>query len=100
MGATECPGSYDDRLERGEYRRRPRPREAAGPLVASLWSAACRLGCRGLLIVAARLRARRMRRLSSPYDPVAIQREQRTLRAVLLGNVVADAGYVVTGAIL
>jgi hypothetical protein len=47
MGATECPGSYDDRLERGEYRRRPRPREAAGPLVASLWSAACRLGCRG-----------------------------------------------------
>jgi hypothetical protein len=59
-------------------------------------------GAVDLLIVAAaaRLRARRMRRLSNPYDPVAIQREQRTLRAVLLGNVVADAGYVVTGAML
>jgi hypothetical protein len=53
-----------------------------------------------IVAVAARLRARRMRRLSNPYDPVAIQREQRTLRAVLLGNVVADAGYVVTGAML
>ncbi len=29
-----------------------------------------------------------------------MRREQRTLGAVLLGNVVADAGYVVAGAVL
>ncbi len=53
-----------------------------------------------IVAVAARLKARRMRRLPDPYDPTALRREQRTLRAVLLGNVVADAGYVATGAVL
>ena len=53
-----------------------------------------------IVAVAARLQARRMTRLPNPYYPLAMQREQRTLRAVLLGNVVADAGYVVTGAVL
>ncbi len=27
MGAAKGPGSYDDRLERGQYRRRPRLRD-------------------------------------------------------------------------
>jgi hypothetical protein len=53
-----------------------------------------------IVAAAARLKARRMRRLLDPYDPVAMRREQRTFRAVLLGNVVADAGYVVAGAVL
>jgi len=53
-----------------------------------------------IVAIAARLQAERMSRLPNPYDPVAIQHEYRTLRAVLLGNVVADAGYVVTGAVL
>ena len=53
-----------------------------------------------IVAVAARLQARRMTRLPNPYDPLAMQREQRALPAALLGNVVADAGYVVTGAVL
>jgi uncharacterized protein DUF6992 len=53
-----------------------------------------------IVAVAARLKARRMRRLPDPYDQAAMRREQRTLRAVLLGNVVADAGYVAAGAVL
>jgi hypothetical protein len=53
-----------------------------------------------IVAVASRLRDRRMSRLPDPYDPAAMQREQRTLRAVLIGNVVADAGYVTTGAVL
>jgi hypothetical protein len=53
-----------------------------------------------IVAIAARLRARRMNRLPDPNNPAAIQREQRTLRAVLLGNVVADAGLVATSAVL
>ena len=102
MAASKSPGSYDDRLECGEYRRRPRLRDAAGSLVASLCQQHVGWGVVDVLIVAvaARLQARRMTRLPNPYDPLAMQREQRTLRDVLLGNVVADAGYVVTGAVL
>ena len=44
MGAAKGPGSYDDRLEHGQYRRRPRLRGASGPLVARLWSAASGAG--------------------------------------------------------
>jgi hypothetical protein len=53
-----------------------------------------------IVAVAARLKARRMRRLPDPYDPAAMLRERRTLRGVLLGNVVADGAYVAAGAVL
>ncbi len=46
------------------------------------------------------LQARRMCRLPNPYGPAELEHERRTLRRVLLVNVVADAGYVVLGAVL
>ena len=54
----------------------------------------------GIVAVADLLRTRRMRRLPNPYAPVALDRERRHLRTVLLASVAADVGYVVGGAIL
>jgi hypothetical protein len=53
-----------------------------------------------LALLGRRLQGRRMRNLPDPYAPEAQERERRTLRKVLLINVVADAGYVVLGAAL
>jgi hypothetical protein len=53
-----------------------------------------------VVVVARRLKARRMARLPDPHAPDAAAREARTLRRVLLLNVALDAGYVAGGAAL
>jgi hypothetical protein len=53
-----------------------------------------------IVVVAQRLKARRMARLPDPHAPGAAAREARVLRRVLLANVVLDAGYVAGGAAL
>lgn len=53
-----------------------------------------------IVVVAQRVKARRMARLPDPHAPAALAREGRTLRRVLLLNVGLDAGYVVGGAAL
>ena len=52
------------------------------------------------VVVAGRLKARRMARVPDPYAPDAIAAEGRKLRRVLLLNVALDAGYVAGGAAL
>jgi hypothetical protein len=54
----------------------------------------------GIAVLAGRLQDRRMRRSPDPYAPVALEAERVALRRVLLVNAVADAGYVVLGAVL
>ncbi|GAA2540515.1 DUF6992 family protein [Pseudonocardia hydrocarbonoxydans] len=53
-----------------------------------------------VVVVAGRLKARRMARVPDPYAPDAIAAEGRKLRRVLLLNVALDAGYVAGGAAL
>ncbi len=53
-----------------------------------------------VVVVAQRLKARRMARCPDPYAADAVAREVRMLRRVLLVNVVLDAGYVAGGAAL
>jgi len=54
----------------------------------------------GIAVVGRRLQERRMGRLPDPHAPEVQERERRTLRKVLVVNVVADVGYVVLGAVL
>lgn len=53
-----------------------------------------------IVVVARRLKARRMARVPDPYAPDVVAAESRTLRRVLLLNVGLDAGYVAGGAAL
>lgn len=53
-----------------------------------------------IVVVATRLKRRRMARVPDPYAPDAVAAESRTLRRVLWVNVVLDAGYVAGGAAL
>lgn len=53
-----------------------------------------------IVAVAGRRQAQRMGRLPNPYAPAALEHETRSLRRILLANVVADAGYVALGAAL
>ncbi|WP_300018547.1 hypothetical protein [Pseudonocardia sp.] len=53
-----------------------------------------------IVVVAQRLKAGRMARLTDPYAPAAVAAESRKLRRALLVNVLLDAGYVVGGAAL
>lgn len=53
-----------------------------------------------VVVVAQRLKARRMARRVDPHAPDAVAREARSLRRALLVNVVLDAGYVAGGAAL
>ncbi|MBW0093212.1 hypothetical protein I4I73_27250 [Pseudonocardia sp. KRD-184] len=53
-----------------------------------------------IVVVAGRLKRRRMARLPDPYADDALAAESRTLRRVLWANVVLDAGYVAGGAAL
>ncbi|MBW0114919.1 DUF6992 family protein [Pseudonocardia abyssalis] len=53
-----------------------------------------------VVVVAGRLKARRMARVPDPHAPTALAAESRKLRRVLLLNVALDAGYVAGGAAL
>jgi hypothetical protein len=53
-----------------------------------------------VVVVAGRLKARRMARHADPYAADVVAAESRMLRRVLWSNVVADAGYVAGGAAL
>ena len=50
-----------------------------------------------IVVVAERLRRRRMARLADPYEPAELREEGRRLRRILLVNVALDAGYVAGG---
>lgn len=50
-----------------------------------------------IVVVAERLRKRRMARLADPYEPAELRVEGWRLRRILLVNVGLDAGYVVGG---
>ncbi|MCX6466949.1 MAG: hypothetical protein NTW05_25680 [Pseudonocardiales bacterium] len=53
-----------------------------------------------IVVVAQRLKSRRMGRVPDPYARDVVAAESRTLRRVLLVNVALDAGYVLGGAAL
>ena len=53
-----------------------------------------------IVVVAGRLKRRRMARVPDPYAPDVLAAESRTLRRVLWINVGLDAGYVAGGAAL
>lgn len=53
-----------------------------------------------IVVVAERLRQRRMARLVDPYEPAELRDERRRLRRILLVNVGLDAGYVMGGLVL
>lgn len=54
----------------------------------------------GIVAIVQGLQHREMSRLPDPYDAVVLDRRRQHLRAILIGNAVADAGYVTTGALM
>lgn len=54
----------------------------------------------GIVAVVQALQRREMTRLPDPYVPAVLERRRRHLRAILIGNAVADAGYVTTGLVM
>lgn len=54
----------------------------------------------GIVAIVQGLQRREMTRLPDPYDATVLERRRRHLRAILIGNAVADAGYVATGAVM
>lgn len=41
-----------------------------------------------------------MNRASDPYDAAVVERRRQHLHKIMLGNAIADAGYVLTGAVM
>lgn len=54
----------------------------------------------GIVAIVQGLQRRAMNGLPDPYDAIVLDRRRRHLRAILIGNAVADAGYVAIGALM
>ncbi|MGI8458569.1 MAG: DUF6992 family protein [Propionibacteriaceae bacterium] len=54
----------------------------------------------GIVAVVNAYQTRRMRRLPDPYAPEPLERQRRHLRAILVANAAADAGYCALGAVM
>ena len=54
----------------------------------------------GIVVVVQGLQRRAMGRLPEPYDAAVLERRRRHLHKIMLGNAIADAGYVLTGAVM
>lgn len=52
----------------------------------------------GIVVVVQGLQRREMSRLPDPYDADVVDLRRRHLHKIMLGNAIADAGYVLTGA--